>query len=439
MFGLFESPEKKMRDNAANWLELASKVWSYRSDELGEQQSGELRERTAELRRLVRERAGAEKLRGAIESLEGVLGRTGGAVYPKTSLAENVEFFLVAAIVILGIRTYFVQPFKIPTNSMWPTYYGMTAENLSPAAPAPNLAVQLFRFVAYGAQRHTLVAPRDGPISVPLFTSGDLVSVAYTVRAGRSWLIFPARFREYTFYVGGEPVSVRVPDDFSKFDDIFFDTFFPDRAVLRAQIQRARDAGEGEQMLVKLDESKDDLYRAERIPLGRNARAGETLLRFDILAGDQLFVDRISFHFVRPTVGQGFVFRTDNIPDITRTFGAQYFIKRLIGAPGDTIEIREPVIYRNGAPITGSVAFDLNARRVSPYRGYPNAGPEIPGARLLFKGDTITVPGDGYFAMGDNSYDSFDGRFWGFVPRKDVVGRPLFIYYPFTRRWGPAK
>ena len=47
--------------------------------------------------------------------------RTGGAIYPKTALIENVEFFLVAAIVILGIRTYFVQPFKIPTNSMWPT------------------------------------------------------------------------------------------------------------------------------------------------------------------------------------------------------------------------------------------------------------------------------------------------------------------------------
>ena len=57
-----------------------------------------------------------------------MLRRTGGAIYPKSSLVENVEFFLVAAIVILGIRTYFLQPFKIPTNSMWPTYNGMTPE-----------------------------------------------------------------------------------------------------------------------------------------------------------------------------------------------------------------------------------------------------------------------------------------------------------------------
>ncbi len=439
MFGLFESQEKKMRDNASNWLELASKVWSYRRDELSARDSDELVGRTEDLRKLLKGRADAARLKLGIEALEGVLGRTGGAIYPKTSLVENVEFFLVAAIVILGIRTYFVQPFKIPTNSMWPTYYGMVAENLPPGSPAPNLAEQAFRFLAYGAQRNTIVAPRGGPVSVPLFISGDTASVAYTLKDGRSWLIFPSRVREYTFYVGGEPVSIRLSSDFSKFDDIVFSTFFPDRDALAAQIRRAEASGEIEPMLMKIDDAKDDLYKAYRVPLGRTVRAGEPIVRFDLLAGDQLFVDRISFHFMRPTVGQGFVFRTDNIPDIARTFGAQYFIKRLVGVPGDRIEVREPAIYRNGAPITGSTAFDLNARRVSPYRGYGNATHDDPRYRQLFKGETITVPEHGYLAMGDNSYDSFDGRFWGFVPAKDVVGRPLFIYYPFTRRWGTAK
>jgi signal peptidase I len=439
MFGFFESQEKRMRDNAANWLELAEKVWSYRRDELNSLESDELVGRTRDLRRLVKDRADAARLKLGIESLEGVLVRTGGAIYPKTSLVENVEFFLIAAIVILGIRTYFVQPFKIPTNSMWPTYYGMTAENLPPGSPAPNLAGQLFRFVAYGATRYTMTAPRDGAISVPLFINGDTVSVAYTVKDGRSWGIFPAKVREYTFYVDGEPVSVRVPDDYSKFDDIAFGTLFPDKAALNAQIRRAESSGEIEQMLVKLDDSRDDLYRAYRVPLGKSVKAGEPIVRFDILAGDQLFADRFSFNFVRPTVGQGFVFRTDNIPDIARTFGAQYFIKRLIAVPGDKVEIREPVIYRNGAPITGSVAFDLNARMVSPYRGYGNATRDDPRYSQLYKGQEITVPEAGYLAMGDNSYDSFDGRFWGFVPAKDVIGRPLFIYYPFTKRWGTPK
>jgi signal peptidase I len=61
------------------------------------------------------------------------------------------------------------------------------------------------------------------------------------------------------------------------------------------------------------------------------------------------------------------------------------------------------------------------------------------GARYLGRGQTLTVPPHAFFALGDNSFNSADGRYWGFVPAADVVGRPLFVYYPFTRRWGPAR
>ncbi len=442
MFGLFESQEKKMRDNASNWLELASKVWNYRRDRLGAKDSDELVRRTRELERLYKDRADAAKLKLGIEVLEGVLVRTGGAIYPKTWLVENVEFFLVAAIVILGIRTYFVQPFKIPTNSMWPSYYGMTAENFPPGSRLPNIAEQAFRLVAYGAQRYSVVAPRDGEVSVPLLIRGDTVSIAYTKKAGRTWQVIPARVKEYTFYVDGAPASVRVPADFSDndFDELVIGTFFKDRKALDTQIRSAAQAGQLEESSQKLDEDSDQYYVALRVPVGRSVRAGEPIVRFDILTGDQLFVDRVSYQFMRPKVGQGFVFRTDHIPDIERAFGDQYFIKRLIGVPGDRIEIREPMVYRNSAPIDGSKAFDLNAKRVSPYRGYFNMTPDPRYEKSqLFKGDTVTVPANAYLALGDNSKNSFDGRFWGFVPEKDVIGRPLFIYYPFTRRWGTAR
>ena len=114
----------------------------------------------------------------------------------------------------------------------------------------------------------------------------------------------------------------------------------------------------------------------------------------------------------------------------------QYYIKRLVGRPGDVLEVREPVLYRNGEPIEGSIAFAANARREGKYGGYFN-GP-APGTYLA-RGEKITVPPRSYFAMGDNSGNSQDGRYWGYVPGKDVVGRPLFVYYPFTRHWGPAR
>jgi signal peptidase I len=162
---------------------------------------------------------------------------------------------------------------------------------------------------------------------------------------------------------------------------------------------------------------------------GKRVKKGERLLSFDVMTGDQLFVDRASYHFVRPEVGSGFVFRTGNIPGIGND---QYYIKRLVGTPGDELEVRNGALIRNGAPITGSAAFEKNANKEGLYRGYVNQ-------HALDEGRRVKISEDGYYAMGDNSRDSADSRYWGEVPYKDVVGRPLFIYYPFTKRWGPAR
>ena len=166
-----------MRDNAGNWLELGEKVYHFRRDVLAPAQVGELQSRMAELKAQVKERAGPEKLKLGIERLEEVLRRTGGAIYPKTALVENVEFFLVAAIVILGIRTYFVQPFKIPTNSMWPTYNGMTPQVFKTPAEEPGIPAMAARLVAFGAWPHVLAAVYVGALLALLFASALVLAI----------------------------------------------------------------------------------------------------------------------------------------------------------------------------------------------------------------------------------------------------------------------
>jgi signal peptidase I len=430
LFGI-RSEEQKMREHAANWLEVAEKVYHYRRDLLSGVLVEELQSHIGSLRVVLKERDNAAKLKLEIESLEEVLRRTGGAIYPKSALVENVEFFLVAAIVILGIRTYFVQPFKIPTNSMWPTYYGMTGENYPPGTEAPGFAARVFRFVAFGATRKEAIAPISGEVSAVVTENGAMAAIQ---RPGKKWLVFPTTVNEYTFYVGDRPATVRVPADFrGEFDRMVAETYFGTKAAFDAEwIRLARSGGLSARGTDRLD-------RVVRMPLGKTVKAGEPVLRFDLLTGDQLFVDRISYHFVRPKVGQGFVFRTGNIPGIAQFFGDQYYIKRLVGVPGDTLQIREPVLSRNGQPITGSDAFAKNASREGQYRGYFNGDPAGRANYLLSASEKLTVPPDHYFALGDNSGESSDGRYWGFVPAKDVAGRPLFIYYPFTRRWGPAR
>lgn len=420
-----------MRDTARNWIEMAERVWHYRRDLLSEAEQRELCQHTAELRKLWKEGADSTKLKIAIESLEPVLQRLGGKIYPKTTIIDNVEFFLMAAIVILGIRTYIIQPFKIPTNSMWPSYYGMTAENHPPSEPERGWLERAFRIVAFGATQHAAVAPADGEVVVPLGPSGGLF---YRVVKGRNWLVFPAEFKEYTFYVGGREAKIVVPFDFSGVDEVFLSTFFGGVKGFHEHITKEKLAGAIEEKRIEWREGSGQYATAFLLNTRRLVKAGAPVVRFDLLTGDQLFVDRMSYHFVKPSVGDGFVFRTDNIPGIGQE---QYYIKRLVGLPGDKLEIREPVLYRNGAPITGAAAFEANAKREGKYRGYLYA--DFFNWQFLRKDAVMTVPKDGFFALGDNSPDSKDGRDWGHVPMKDAIGRPLFIYYPFTRRWGIAQ
>jgi signal peptidase I len=406
-----------MRDNAANWLQLADKVCAYRRDQLTAAQLAELLQASGGLRQKLKERADASRLKLGIEELEGVLRKTGGRIYPKSSLVENIEFFVVAAIVILGIRAYLFQPFKIPTNSMWPTYHGMTADVYPNLADAPGPVLRAVRFVLFGARHREVVAPESGEIVVPVNPAGYL---GCDRKNGRDWLVLPSVNREYVFYVNETPVSFQVPADFD-FDVAFHDAFGVTREQLAA---RARQSTRG-----------NSLFRW--VVLDRAAVRGRPMLSFDILTGDQLFVDRISYHFRRPAVGEGFVFRTGNItsPEMQDAAGRQidqYYIKRLVGAPSDVLEVKEPVLWRNGRPITGAAAFSKNARREGLYPGYQAMGLLAPSVR-------VTVPPRSFLAMGDNSPNSKDGRYWGFVPEKDVVGRPLFIYFPFTKRWGPAQ
>jgi signal peptidase I len=429
LIGLADA-DTKMRDNAANWLELAEKVWNFRRDQLEPKEATELLQRTEDVRQKVKERVPAEKLKLALEALEDVLRRTGGAIYPKGALVENVEFFLVAAIVILGIRTYFVQPFKIPTNSMWPTYNGMTPEVFAKPADEPSAAAVAVRGVAFGAWPHRLDAAGDGEILIPIRGAESRGVVHCRIVPGRSWLVFPTKLREYTILVGDTPTRVKLPLDFD-FDWVIGQAFFtPAGANYNQQeffreLNRRLESGKWVKRLV------DGEY-LQCIQTGRFAKAGERVLSFDELTGDQLFVDRFSYHFVKPSVGSGFVFRTGHIKQLVDDYGDQYFVKRLVGVPGDTLEVRGTGLVRNNAPIEGAATFDANAKKLGKYPGYVAMGLLAPGAK-------VTVPDQNYFAMGDNSPNSQDGRYWGFVPAKDVVGRPLFVYFPFTRHWGPAR
>jgi signal peptidase I len=424
MFGLFSSVEKQMRSNATNWLELADKIFHYRRDQISASDRADLQQKSEQLRAQLRDKADASKLKLGIEALEPALRRAGGKFYPRSTLQEYVEFFVVAAIVILGIRAYFVQPFKIPTNSMWPTYYGMTAEVFPTEKDEPSALGRVARLLAFGATRRSVDAPVDGDVWLPMTNSGELVGLE---APGRTLFVIPSKVQQITLRIGDRQVTLDVPLDFQFDREVMRQVFFTTPQAGGPKVENGTLTTQGGRSLPIL-----------WVNTGKRVKKGERVLSFDVLTGDQLFVDRMSYHFVKPSVGSGFVFRTDNInsPHMTDRHTKRqiksYYIKRLVGVPGDKLEVRDGVLIRNGEPISGADAFDKNARKEGLYRGYGNQ-------HALEEKKSVEISESGYYAMGDNSYSSQDSRAWGEVPYKDVVGRPLFIYYPFTKRWGPAR
>jgi len=94
------------------------------------------------------------------------------------------------------------------------------------------------------------------------------------------------------------------------------------------------------------------------------------------------------------------------------------FIKRLVGLPGETVEIKGGSIYINGKSIQESIFNQIY---------YYNRGD------LGLEGQKILIPKDCYFVLGDNSASSKDSRFWGFVPKDNLLGKALIIYWPLNR------
>ena len=98
------------------------------------------------------------------------------------------------------------------------------------------------------------------------------------------------------------------------------------------------------------------------------------------------------------------------------------FIKRVIGLPGDRVEVRDKNVYINGQPLSEPYTQHVDPA-VLPHQVQPrdNLGP-------------LTVPSDSYFVMGDNRDQSLDSRFWGYVKREKIKGKAFLIYWSWDSR-----
>ena len=188
--------------------------------------------------------------------------------------------------------------------------------------------------------------------------------------------------------------------------------------------------------------------------LGQNFVIPSGSMEDTLLVGDHLVVDRITLappskwfplvHYREPQRGDIVVFLKP-VPDLDKDGNPDYpfLVKRLIGVPGDHIHLRDGIVILNGVaqtpPPDGRQAA-ANPGEKEFLDEFPSTPPAndpssteawaVEAPSHIVDGDLVVPPGH-FFMMGDNRHNSLDSRYWGFVPRENIVGRPLFNYWSF--------
>lgn len=314
--------------------------------------------------------------------------------YPNAGLRENVEVLLVAIAVAMAIRTFFLQPFKIPTGSMQPTLYGITQENLidQPDVRIPNRISQFFGFWFSGVGYEHVVAKAEGQL-----TAAD--------EAPKRFLLFNLWQR------------LKIGD---KWHYIFFP---PDNLWKRAGLQEPWGGRFNTKVFKK----------------------GEDVIKLKVVSGDHLFVDRLTYNFRKPTRGEIIVFETKGISALPQD---QFYIKRLVALGSERVRIgNDRHLVINEKRLDASTPHFENVYSFDPkkppeesqYSGHvndfvrPGLAPKFPDEDREY-----VVQPNHYMVMGDNTVNSSDSRTWGDFPRENVIGKSFFVYWPIGTQNGRA-
>jgi len=150
-------------------------------------------------------------------------------------------------------------------------------------------------------------------------------------------------------------------------------------------------------------------------------------------AGDHIFVNKLAYRLRPPQRGDIVVFRADRVPGLAKTHGATYYVKRIVGLPGENISIHPPYVLINGRRLVEPPIFETIARAENGYSGYLILNVFPSQSYLSSELDSVQLRENEYFLLADNSRSGMDSRFWGPVPRESLVGPVTKIYWPWNR------
>ncbi len=397
----------KWKKDAIHLAKGAHKFLQYKRDLIKQERVDEIESRRRDLLAAIKS-GDRKRVDEASKQIRVVCENSLPREKPAGWLEENVEVMFVAIVIALGLRAYYLQPFRIPTGSMQPTLNGIVGTPL-PKAEWPSAPVRLMESILRGRKYVHVVNDRDRTLSFDA-----------TGNAAYDYQSFHFFSRSQLRFLDSKPL--RLPAPSSPMRDI----------GLREAMNIARANG-------------------GRLP------AGTTIGEGTIDAGDLVLVDKFSYHFRRPKRGEVFVFDTRGIRGIHERSGDQgggsHYIKRLCGIPGDTLSIEPPNLMIDGKiarepgiqlVIQGQGEYSINPGGYLPADPRElQARPDLshflgsPGARMILRGSEAPPGFREYAAIGDNTGNSLDSRYWGPVREFNLVGPAAFTLWPITSgHWG---
>jgi signal peptidase I len=381
------------------------KILNHQRDILSPQAIAAVQGALADLQKAIVDTPQKEALEQQMDKLEKAVNdsKKGLKPYPNAAWRENFEVLLVALTVAMGIRTFFLQPFKIPTGSMQPTLFGVTS-----LPPAPHSGEEFNQ-------------PNNFEIPSGL-----------------------ARIREWFEGVSYIDVKAKVDGELAPIPPPF-------KILIFNIYQKIFIGDKTHWILFPPDLGSLTLQERAGLMSGRPFHQGEQVVRMRVITGDHLFVDRITYNFRPPKRGEIIVFETKNIDTLPQD---QFYIKRLVGLGGERVQIGDDRHLRiNDERLDASTphfdkvySFDPKLPPLeSHFSGHVNDKvfrhyyPRNWGQPMKYFPDenaTYNVQPDHYLVMGDNTLNSLDSRYWGDFPATNVIGRSFFVYWPLSDRFG---
>lgn len=390
--------------NASAMRKHVQKILDHQRDILSPQSVAAVEGALGDLQKVIVETPEKEALEKQMEKLEEAVNdpKKGLKPYPNAGLRENFEVLLVALTVAMGIRTFFLQPFKIPTGSMQPTLFGVTS---TPDA----------------------------------MRSGEEFNQESNFQVPTGW----GRIREWFEGVSYVDVKAQTDGELGRIEQPF-------KILIFNIYQTVEIGGKTHWIWFPPDFGGYTLQQRAGLTPGRTYHTGEQVVRMRVISGDHLFVDRLAYNFRAPKRGEIIVFETKGIYGLPQD---QFYIKRLVGLGGEHVQIgNDRHLIINGQRLDASTphfekvySFDPKTPPLeSHYSGHVNDFvahkfyPRMYGSMQLFPDENavFNVQPDHFIVMGDNTLNSLDSRYWGDFPATNVIGRSFFVYWPLSDRFG---